>query len=257
MAADVRRKAIYRKYTAPSGGWGSVKSLAINIIDQRAFHTAPGLMNDHNKPGGYQCTSCAWHRPGKPHLGEFCENGAKATFWDLTPKRASPEFFGKHSVTELLTWGDHSLEDTGRLTHPLRYDESSDRLVEVSWDEAFADIGAKLKIYEPKKVVFYASGRASLETSYMWSLLARAYGNNNLPDSSNMCHETTSVALPQSIGTPVGTILLYDYEHTDCILSFCTRCKRCASAMCQLWCSTLYGSEAGRSFLVHKTQCKC
>jgi molybdopterin-dependent oxidoreductase alpha subunit len=220
MAGQKKTKAKYQKYTAPTGGWGSVKSLAKNMTGQRAFHTAPGLMTDHNKPGGYQCTSCAWHRPGKPHLGEFCENGAKATFWDLTPKRATPSLFEKHSVSELLTWDDYALENTGRLTHPLRYDAARDRLVEVSWDEAFADIGAKLKTYEPKKVVFYASGRASLETSYMWSLLARAYGNNNLPDSSNMCHETTSVALPQSIGTPVGTILLHDYEHTDCILSF-------------------------------------
>jgi molybdopterin-dependent oxidoreductase alpha subunit len=213
-------KAKYRQYTAPTGGWGSVKSLAVHSISQRALHTLPGLMKDHNKPGGYMCTSCAWARPGKPHLGEFCENGAKATFWDLTSKRAAPEFFQHHSVSELLTWPDYDLEDTGRLTHPLRYDPASDRLVEVTWEEAFADIGAKLKTYEPKKVVFYASGRASLETSYMYQLLARAYGNNNLPDSSNMCHETTSVALPQSIGTPVGTILLEDYKHTDCILSF-------------------------------------
>jgi molybdopterin-dependent oxidoreductase alpha subunit len=213
-------KAKYRNYTAPTGGWGSVKSLGVHSISQRALHTLQGLMKDHNKPGGYMCTSCAWARPGKPHLGEFCENGAKATFWDLTAKRAAPEFFQKHSVSELLTWTDYDLEDTGRLTHPLRYDPASDRLVEVTWEEAFAAIGSKLKTYEPKKVVFYASGRASLETSYMYQLLARAYGNNNLPDSSNMCHETTSVALPQSIGTPVGTILLEDYKHTDCILSF-------------------------------------
>ncbi|OJF98190.1 FdhF/YdeP family oxidoreductase [Pararhizobium antarcticum] len=213
-------KVKYSPYTSPTGGWGSVNSLVKNSIGQRAIGTVPGLMKDHNKAGGYMCTSCAWAKPGKPHLAEFCENGAKATFWDLTAKRTTPEFFKQHTLTELLGWADYDLENEGRLTHPMRYDAASDTYVEVSWSDAFADIGRKLRSYEPETVVFYASGRASLETSYMYQLLARLYGNNNLPDSSNMCHETTSVALPQSIGTPVGTILLEDYQHTDCILSF-------------------------------------
>jgi len=177
-------------------------------------------MRDHNKPGGYMCTSCAWAKPAKPHAAEFCENGAKATFWDLTSKRTTPEFFAKHTVTELLGWSDYDLENEGRLTHPMRYDPATDQYVKVSWQEAFADIGAKLQFYKPEDVVFYTSGRAALETSYMYQLMARLYGNNNLPDSSNMCHETTSVALPESIGTPVGTVLLDDFDETDCILSF-------------------------------------
>jgi molybdopterin-dependent oxidoreductase alpha subunit len=216
----VEQKVKYKQYTMPTGGWGSLKSVFADVIQQRALKTAPGLLKDHNKVGGYMCTSCAWAKPGKPHLGEFCENGAKATFWDLTSKRTTPEFFAKHTVSELLKLPDYDLENEGRLTHPMRYDATTDKYVSVSWQEAFADIGQKLKGFEPSSVVFYASGRASLETSYMYQLLARLYGNNNLPDSSNMCHETTSVALPQSIGTPVGTILLHDYEHTDCILSF-------------------------------------
>lgn len=216
----MERKVKYKQYTMPTGGWGSLKSVLADAVQQRAVRTTPGLMTDHNKVGGYMCTSCAWAKPGKPHLGEFCENGAKATFWDLTSKRTTPEFFSRHTVTELLGWQDYNLENEGRLTHPMRYDAASDTYVRVSWQEAFADIGEKLKGYMPESVVFYASGRASLETSYMYQLLARLYGNNNLPDSSNMCHETTSVALPQSIGTPVGTVLLEDYDHTDCILSF-------------------------------------
>ncbi|WP_284756932.1 FdhF/YdeP family oxidoreductase [Agrobacterium sp. fls2-241-TYG-188a] len=216
----MEQKVKYKQYTMPTGGWGSLKSVFADVIQQRAIKTAPGLLKDHNKVGGYMCTSCAWAKPGKPHLGEFCENGAKATFWDLTSKRTTPEFFAKHTVSELLKLPDYDLENEGRLTHPMRYDATTDKYVSVSWQEAFADIGQKLKGFEPSSVVFYASGRASLETSYMYQLLARLYGNNNLPDSSNMCHETTSVALPQSIGTPVGTILLHDYEHTDCILSF-------------------------------------
>lgn len=214
------RRARFKPYDQPTGGWGSLKSVGKHAIQQQAITTAPLLMRDHNKLKGYACTSCAWTKPGEPHLAEFCENGAKATFWDLTKKRTTPEFFARHTVTELLGWSDYDLENEGRLTHPMRYDPASDRYVQVSWDEAFADIGAKLKGYDPKQTVFYASGRASLETSYMYQLFARLYGHNNLPDSSNMCHETTSVALPQSIGTPVGTVLLKDFAETDCIFSF-------------------------------------
>lgn len=213
-------RATYKPYRQPTGGWGSVKSLVKHSTRQRAVSSAAGLVRDHNKTGGYMCTSCAWAKPGKAHMAEFCENGAKATFWDLTSKRTTPEFFAAHTVSELLGWSDYDLENEGRLTHPMRYDAGSDKYLPVSWEETFADIGAKLQFYEPKSVVFYASGRASLETSYMYQLLARLYGNNNLPDSSNMCHETTSVALPQSIGTPVGTVLLEDYDKTDCIFSF-------------------------------------
>jgi molybdopterin-dependent oxidoreductase alpha subunit len=214
------KRARYRPYEQPTGGWGSVKSLVKHATRQRALSSVVGLVRDHNKTGGYMCTSCAWAKPGKPHVAEFCENGAKATFWDLTSKRTTPEFFARHTVSELLGWSDYDLENEGRLTHPMRYDAASDRYVPVSWEDAFADIGAKLQSYAPESVVFYASGRASLETSYMYQLLARLYGNNNLPDSSNMCHETTSVALPQSIGTPVGTVLLEDFAKTDCIFSF-------------------------------------
>ena len=214
------RKLRYEEYRQSTGGWGSVKSLAKHSTSQRAVRSGTGLLRDHNKVGGYACTSCAWTKPAKPHVAEFCENGAKATFWDLTSKRTTPEFFERHSVTELLEWSDYDLENQGRLTHPMRYDPASDKYRPVEWEEAFADIGARLKQCDPEKVVFYASGRASLETSYMYQLFARLYGHNNLPDSSNMCHETTSVALPQSIGTPVGTVLLEDFEATDCIFSF-------------------------------------
>jgi anaerobic selenocysteine-containing dehydrogenase len=102
------------------------------------------------------------------------------------------------------SWNDLELESTGRITEPLKYDAASDRYLPVSWSEAFDDIAAQLRAMDPKKVVFYASGRASLETSYMYQLMARMYGTNNLPDSSNMCHESTSVALPETIGVPVG-----------------------------------------------------
>jgi molybdopterin-dependent oxidoreductase alpha subunit len=214
------KRVRHEPYEQPTGGWGSVKSLAKHARRQHAFGVGPELVRSHNKAGGYMCTSCAWAKPAKPHPAEFCENGGKATFWDLTSKRTTPEFFAAHKVSDLLAWSDHDLEDEGRLTHPMRYDAAADVYRPVPWEEAFSDIGARLKSFAPDSVVFYASGRASLETAYMYQLLARLVGTNNLPDSSNMCHETTSVALPQSIGTPVGTVLLEDFARTDCILSF-------------------------------------
>lgn len=210
----------HEAYDQPVGGWGSAKSLLVHSTRQHAVSTIGRLVSDHNKTGGYMCTSCAWAKPAEPHAAEFCENGAKATFWDLTSRRTTPDFFARHTVTELLGWSDHELEKQGRLTEPMRYEAETDTYVPVTWDEAFADIGTRLKAFAPDDVVFYASGRASLETSYMYQLLARLYGTNNLPDSSNMCHETTSVALPLSIGTPVGTVLLDDFAKTDCIFSF-------------------------------------
>lgn len=119
-----------------------------------------------------------------------------------------------------MEWSDFELEQAGRLTHPMRIRVGHNHYEAVSWETAFAEIGRLLKGYNADSVVFYTSGRASLETSYLYSLFARAYGTNNLPDSSNMCHETTSVALPKSIGVPVGTVTLEDYDHTDLIFFF-------------------------------------
>ena len=184
-------KTDFRQYNAPAGGWGSVKSLARRFALDGNPVSASLVLAYQNKQHGFACPSCAWAKPAQPHLFEFCENGAKATIWELTQKRARPEFFAKHSVGELATWSDHDLEAAGRLTHPMRYDAATDRYVAVEWQEAFNDIGARLRGFDPNSVIFYTSGRASLETSYMYQLLARMYGTNNLPDSSNMCHETT------------------------------------------------------------------
>jgi molybdopterin-dependent oxidoreductase alpha subunit len=210
-------------YTAPAGGWGSVKSLMRQARQsKRPVSVLPGLAKQ-NKPDGFACVSCAWAKPAKPHPAEFCENGAKATFWELTADRATPALFSRHTVTEMRGWDDYQLESTGRLTHPLRYDAASDHYVETSWEDAFSAIGQELKgirAVDPKRTVFYASGRASLETSYMYALMARLYGNNNLPDSSNMCHESTSVGLLESIGQPVGSVRLDDFEAADAMFFF-------------------------------------
>lgn len=204
----------------PAGGWGSVGGMA--KVAAREW-TSPGTLKtlmEQNRPDGFACVSCAWTKPANSKLFEFCENGAKATLWEATPLRCTPEFFASHTVSELRGWKDHDLEQQGRLTHPLRYDRPSDRYVPCSWDEAFLAIGAELKALDPRSVVFYASGRASLETSYCYALLARLYGSNNLSDSSNMCHETTSVALKKLLGAAVGTTVYDDFDKCDAMFFF-------------------------------------
>ena len=205
-------------YTHATGGWGSLKGVAQILADQRPTLGAFRTLMRQNKPGGHMCTSCAWTKPAQSHPFEFCENGAKATVWDLTRDRCGPDFFAEHSLADLRGLSDHDLEKAGRLTHPLRYEPATDRYVETTWDEAFQGIGARLRALDPTSTVFYTSGRASLETSYLFALFARLYGHNNLPDSSNMCHETTSVALKKFIGVSVGTCILDDFDHCDMII---------------------------------------
>ncbi|GAC1344337.1 MAG: FdhF/YdeP family oxidoreductase [Acetobacteraceae bacterium] len=217
----MRRTLTHKPYTAPAGGWGSARSLGTILRREGVLGSGALTLTRQNKVDGFQCVSCAWSKPASPLPFEFCENGAKATAWEITTHRCTPDFFARHSVTELLDWDDYALEQAGRLTHPMRYDKTSDRYRPVAWADAFAEIGRELRAIEDRKsVVFYSSGRCSNEASYLYGLLARLYGNNNLPDSSNMCHETTSVALPKSIGVPVGTVTLDDFAKTDCIMFF-------------------------------------
>jgi molybdopterin-dependent oxidoreductase alpha subunit len=207
-------------FDGPAGGWGSVRSLAEVLPRERISPETLRELVRQNKPDGFQCVSCAWAKPADHHPAEFCEEGAKATAWELTTYRTTPEFFQTHTLTELRGWRDYDLEQHGRLTHPLRYDPETDKYVAVNWDDAFREIGAELKALDPKSVVFYSSGRTSLEASYMYGLMARMYGNQNLPDSSNMCHESTSVGLKAAIGVPVGTTQLKDFKECDAIFFF-------------------------------------
>jgi molybdopterin-dependent oxidoreductase alpha subunit len=205
-------------YDGPAGGWGSVESIVKTMANARPDIGVLETLYRQNKPRGHMCTSCAWTKPAHPHPFEFCENGAKATIWDLTRDRCGLDFFAAHTVSELRNWSDHELEKAGRLTHPLRYDPATDRYLAVPWETAFAEIAAGLTALHPEQAVFYTSGRASLETAYLFALFARLYGHNNLPDSSNMCHETTSVGLKRVIGSAVGTCILSDFDTCDLIL---------------------------------------
>jgi len=208
-----------KPYPGPGGGWGALKATAKAVREQMELAEAPLLLYRTNKPAGFDCPGCAW--PDKEHTStfQFCENGAKAVTWEATKKRVTPEFFARHTVTELLSWRDHDLENEGRLTHPLAYDAASDKYLPIGWEDAFARIGAGLRsLPDANMAEFYTSGRASNEAAFLFQIFAREYGTNNFPDCSNMCHEATSVGLPRSIGIGKGTVSLDDFDHAELII---------------------------------------
>ncbi|XHS80199.1 FdhF/YdeP family oxidoreductase [Burkholderiaceae bacterium UC74_6] len=209
-----------RPYGGPAGGWGALRATAQAVQQQMTLTEAPILLMRTNQPAGFDCPGCAW--PDKEHKStfQFCENGAKAVTWEATNKRVTPEFFAQHTVTELLQRSDFELESLGRLTHPMAYDAETDRYLPVKWEAAFERIGELLRgLDSPDQAEFYASGRASNEVAFLYQVFAREFGTNNFPDCSNMCHEATSVGLPQSIGIGKGTVSLDDFEQTELILS--------------------------------------
>jgi molybdopterin-dependent oxidoreductase alpha subunit len=209
-----------KPYDHAAGGWDALKAVALALRGQGVVASGSKTLLSNNQPDGFDCPGCAWPDPKHTSSFEFCENGAKAVSWEATKKRATPAFFAAHSVSELWGFSDFALEGEGRLTHPMAYDSESDRFLPIDWDEAFARIGRGLNaLPDPDMAEFYTSGRASNEAAFLFQLFARAYGTNNFPDCSNMCHEATSVGLPLSIGQGKGTVSLEDFDHADAIFS--------------------------------------
>ncbi len=210
-----------RDYTQPAGGWGALGATGKALFEQGIVVGGGATLLRMNQPTGFDCPGCAWPDPKHTSSFEFCENGAKAVAWEATGKRCGPEFLARHTLTALEGWSDYALEMEGRLTQPMAYDPGSDRYVAVSWEQAFARIGEILRgLKHPDQAEFYTSGRASNEAAFLFQLFARCFGTNNFPDCSNMCHEATSVGLPQSIGVGKGTVLLEDFDLADCIFIF-------------------------------------
>jgi molybdopterin-dependent oxidoreductase alpha subunit len=206
-------------YKGAAAGWGALKAVADAVRGQKAIVKETRGLLKMNQPHGFDCPGCAWPDPKHTSSFEFCENGAKAVSWEATSKRTTPGFFAAHTVSELWKWSDFDLENEGRLTHPMAYDPVTDRFLPISWDEALARIGTALRaLPHPDMAEFYTSGRASNEAAFLYQLFAREYGTNNFPDCSNMCHEATSVGLPESIGVGKGTVTLEDFDHCDALI---------------------------------------
>nr|WP_255263555.1 FdhF/YdeP family oxidoreductase [Pseudomonas aegrilactucae] len=216
--ADQKPVPRYKPYHGAAGGWGALRSVAQAWIgSDNALKNIRALLKT-NQNGGFDCPGCAWGDSPESGMVKFCENGAKAVNWEATKRRVDAAFFARHSVTSLLGQSDYWLEYQGRLTEPMVYDPASDRYQPISWDNAFALIARHLNgLTSPDQAEFYTSGRASNEAAYLYQLFVRAYGTNNFPDCSNMCHEASGVALGQSVGVGKGTVTFDDFEHADAI----------------------------------------
>jgi molybdopterin-dependent oxidoreductase alpha subunit len=173
-----------------------------------------------NQRDGFDCPGCAWpEEPGGRKLAEFCENGAKAVAEEATRRTVTPEFFARHSVSELAARPEYWLSQQGRLTHPMVLRPGDDHYRPIDWDGAYAVIAEHLQaLGSPDEAVFYTSGRTSNEAAFLYQLLVRSFGTNNLPDCSNMCHESSGTALNESIGVGKGSVSVTDIEHADLIL---------------------------------------
>ena len=185
-----------------------------------AVRTAKTLLK-LNQAEGFDCMSCAWPDPdpGHRHTAEFCENGAKAVAEEGTTNRATPEFFASHSIEDLSGRTEHWLGQQGRITHPMIKRPGGTHYEPIDWDDAFALIGTELNgLASPDEAVFYTSGRASNESAFVYQLFARAFGTNNMPDCSNMCHESTSIALQESIGIGKASVTLDDVYNAELIV---------------------------------------
>ncbi|MFF3700724.1 FdhF/YdeP family oxidoreductase [Pseudomonas qingdaonensis] len=216
--ADQKPVPRYKPYHGAAGGWGALRSVAQAWIgSDNALKNIRALLKT-NQNGGFDCPGCAWGDSPESGMVKFCENGAKAVNWEATKRRVDAAFFARHSVTSLLGQSDYWLEYQGRLTEPMVYNPSNDRYQPISWDNAFALIARHLNgLTSPDQAEFYTTGRASNEAAYLYQLFVRAYGTNNFPDCSNMCHEASGVALGQSVGVGKGTVTFDDFEHADAI----------------------------------------
>ncbi|MBF5003088.1 FdhF/YdeP family oxidoreductase [Diaphorobacter caeni] len=208
-------------YKGPAGGWGALNSVKNALLRQDIPLKGAKTLLSANQPDGFDCPGCAW--PDRHHAStfEFCENGVKAVAAEATARRAGPELFARHTVSELAGQSDFWLEDQGRLTHPMVFDAASDKYLPIAWDDAFAIIARHLNaLPDPNQAIFYTSGRASNEAAFLYQLFVREFGTNNFPDCSNMCHEPSGSAMRPQIGVAKGTVELDDFERADAIFIF-------------------------------------
>lgn len=203
-----------------AGGLDAVVSSAKHLIAEVGLVQGSKVLAQLNQFNGFDCPGCAWPDPDHERsMVEFCENGVKAIAEEATEKKCGPEFFASHTVNEMKGWTDFQLGKSGRLTQPMIMRSGSQHYEPIDWKDAFALIGKKLQsLPSPNEAVFYTSGRTSNEAAFLYQLFVRMYGTNNLPDCSNMCHESSGVALIETVGIGKGTVTLDDFDKAEVIV---------------------------------------
>lgn len=203
-----------------AGGVKAVVSSLQHVFGEAGIVDGTKALLKLNQFDGFDCPGCAWPDPDDHRsVAEFCENGAKAVAEEATDAKCDVEFFRKHSITEMLGWTDYEIGKSGRIIQPMILKENSDHYEPIEWNDAFQLIGDKLKnLALPNEAVFYTSGRTSNEAAFLYQLFVRMYGTNNLPDCSNMCHESSGVALTETVGIGKGSVTLEDFYKTEVIV---------------------------------------
>jgi molybdopterin-dependent oxidoreductase alpha subunit len=204
-----------------AAGIPAVVSSLEKVVSEAGFSRGMKALWYLNKKGGFDCPSCAWPDPDDERSGiaEYCENGARAVAEEATAKKLDPVFFRLNSIAELGKLSDHEIGSKGRVAQPMYLPKGGTHYLPISWDEAFAKIGRSLNsLASPDEAIFYTSGRTSNEAAFLYQLFVREYGTNNLPDCSNMCHESSGVALGQSLGIGKGSVTLEDFYEAEVIM---------------------------------------
>ena len=210
-----------KKIPSSAVGYTAVKSAITHIKEEVGLVKGVGLLAKLNQKNGFDCPGCAWPDPDEKRafLAEYCENGAKAVAEEATKNRVSPLFFASHAISKLSELSDYEIGKKGRITHPVVVYEGSDHYEEISWDDAFNLIGKELKsLPSPDEAIFYTSGRTSNEAAFLYQLFVRKLGTNNLPDCSNMCHESSGAALTETLGIAKGSVTLDDFNHAELVI---------------------------------------
>ena len=204
-----------------AAGVGAVKSAIKHMLEEMNSPRAMKVLNKMNQKKGFDCPGCAWPDPDdeRSALGEYCENGAKAIAEEATIKKASPEFFAQNSVEQIGQLSDYKMGKIGRITHPMVLREGATHYEKISWEDAFNTIAKELnQLASPHEAVFYTSGRTSNEAAFLYQLFVRQFGTNNLPDCSNMCHESSGSALSETVGIGKGSVTLEDFKHAEVVI---------------------------------------
>ncbi|QMU65592.1 MAG: FdhF/YdeP family oxidoreductase [Flavobacteriaceae bacterium] len=209
------------KIPTAAAGVKAIASAFTHIKDEVGIRKGISLLAKLNQKEGFDCPGCAWPDPDEKRafLAEYCENGAKAVAEEATKNKATPLFFTTHAVNELSVLSDYKIGKSGRITHPMILRENADHYEKISWENAFELIATELNaLNAPNEAVFYTSGRTSNEAAYLYQLFVRAYGTNNLPDCSNMCHESSGAALSETLGIGKGSVTLDDFNDADLVI---------------------------------------